>query len=314
QRVLYSTGAALFLNRVVLTTVTQTGVAIEFRSDYYQVERLFSRLENWYWPLCMVAISAVLIRNNVVVKQADQRRRVRLVLYGSLASLLPQTAVTTISRIAIAAGYESVANGGAFDTLRLIAAIALILAPVSWGYAILNRQVYDIQVVIRRSVQYLLAKNALRLFLALPVIGVLYVVVTKSDRSLRELIVYLCYDNPYYLLLIVTAAISLIYRGRLRDWIDHRFFREAYQQDRILRELSDEVRGLDSMSEMSRLVSQKVDEALHPGRIYLFYRGEDKRDLSLSYSTGGSSKGLNIPDEYVVRRVKGNDRQPLELP
>ena len=197
-------------------------------------KELFTQLENWYWPFCLIAISAVLIRNSLVVRQADQRRRVRLALYGSLLSLLPQTAVTTFTRIAIATGYESVANGGVFDTLRLIAAIAVILAPISWGYAILNRQVYDIQVVIRRSVQYLLARNALRLFLALPVIGVLYVVVTKSDRSLRELIVYLFYDNPYYLLLIIAAAIGLIYRGRLQDWIDHRFFREAYQQDRIL--------------------------------------------------------------------------------
>jgi len=311
---LYSAGAALFLNRIVITTATQTGMAIEFRSDYYQVERLFSRLENWYWPLCLVAISAVLIRNNLVVREADQRRRVRLVLYGSLLSLLPQTAVTLIARIAIAAGYESVVNGGLFDTLKLIAAITVILAPISWGLAILNRQVYDIQVVIRRSVQYLLARNALRLFLALPVIGVLYVVVTKSDRSLRELIVYLFYDNPYYLLLIVAAAIGLIYRSRLRDWIDHRFFREAYQQDRILRELSDEVRGLDSMSEMSRLVSQKVDEALHPERIYLFYREEDKRDLSLSYSTGGSSKELNIPEEYELLRVMEHHGKPLDFP
>jgi eukaryotic-like serine/threonine-protein kinase len=314
QRVLYSTGAALFLNRVVLTTVTQTGVAIEFRSDYYQVERLFGRLENWYWPLCMVAISAVLIRNSLVVRQADQRRRVRLVLYGSLASLLPQTAVTTISRIAIAAGYESVANGGVFDTLRLIAAIALILAPISWGYAILNRQVYDIQVVIRRSVQYLLAKNALRLFLALPAVGVLYVVVTKSDRSLRELIVYLFYDNPYYLLLTIAAVIGLIYRGRLRDWIDRRFFREAYQQDKILRELGEEVRGLDSMSEMSRLVSQKVDEALHPERLYIFYREEDNRDLSLSYSTGGSGEKLRIPEEYELLRVMEHHGAAIDFP
>jgi serine/threonine-protein kinase len=314
QRVLYSAGAALFLNRVVLTTVTQTDAAIEFRSDYYQVERLFSRLENWYWPLCLVAISAVLIRNSLVVRQADQRRRVRLVLYGSLASLLPQTAVTTISRIAIAAGYESVANGAAFDTLRLIAAIALILAPISWGYAILNRQVYDIQVVIRLSVQYLLAKNALRLLLALPVIGVLYVVATKSDRSLRELIVYLFYDNPFYLLLTIAAVISLIYRGRLRDWIDRRFFREAYQQDKILRELSEEVRGLDSMSEMSRLVSQKVDEALHPERLYIFYREEDKRDLSLSYSTGGSGEKLRIPEEYELLRVMEHHGAAIDFP
>lgn len=314
QWMLYSAAGALYLNRIVLTTASQTGAAIEFRSGYYQAERLFSQIENWYWPLCLIAISAVLIRNNRVVRQADQRRRVRMALYGSLLSILPQTAVTFSARIFVAAGHESVANGDVFDTLRLIAAMMAILAPVSWGYAILNRQVYDIQVVIRRSVQYLLAKNALRLFLALPVAGVLYVVVTKSDRPLRELIVYLFFDNPYYLLLIVAAAAGLIYRGRLRDWIDRQFFREAYQQDKILRELSEEVRGLDSMSEMSRLVSQKVEEALHPERLYLFYREEDKRDLSLSYSTGGSREELRIPEEYELLRVMEHHGKAMDFP
>ncbi len=314
QVMLYAAATALFLNRLVITTATLTGIAIEFRSGYYQVERLFTQLENWYWPLSLIAICAVLIRNSIVVSQADQRRRVRLALYGSLLSLVPQTVVTTISRLAIASGHSTLANGRLFDTLRLIAAIAVILSPISWGYAILNRQVYDIQVVIRRSVQYLLARNALRLLLALPLVGVLYVVVTKSDSSLRELIAYLFYDNPYYLLLMIAAAIGLIYRGRLQDWIDHRFFREAYQQDKILRELSEEVRGLDSMSEMSRLVSRKVDEALHPESIYLFYREEDTRDLSLSYSTSNSGEELHIPEEYELLRAMERHGKSLEFP
>jgi hypothetical protein len=311
---LYSAGAALFLNRFVWTTATQSSRAIEFRSSYYQTERLFSQIEYWYWPLCLLAISAVLIRNNRVVRQADLRRRVRLVLYGSLLPVLPQTAVILSARIVSAAGYESVANGGLFDMLRFITALAMILTPISWGYAILNRQVYDIHVVIRRSVQYLLAQNALRLFLMLPVVGVLYVVVTKSDRPLRELIVYLFYDNLYYLLLIIAAGAGLIYRGRLQDWIDRRFFREAYQQDKMLRELSEEVRGLDSISEMSRLVSQKVDEALHPERLHLFYRAEDKGDLSLNYSTGGSGEDLRIPEEYALLRVMEHQGKALDFP
>ena len=315
--VLYLAGATLFLNRFVLTTATtmsQASQAIQFRFKYYPVERLFGQIDDWYWIVCLGAISAVLIRNNHVVRLPDLRRRIRLALYGSLIPVLPQTAIVLIARIAIAAGYESFVSGAVFDTIRLSSAIGVILIPISWGYAILNRQVYDINVVIRRSVQYLLARNALRFFLALPVIGVLYVVVTKSDRSLRELIVYLLYDNPYYLLLIIAAAAGLSYRSRLQDWIDRRFFREAYQQDKILRELSEEVRRLDSMSEMSQLVSRKVDEALHPERLYMFYREEDNRDLSLGYSTGGSREEPHIPEEYELLRVMEHHGRALDFP
>jgi hypothetical protein len=120
------------------------------------------------------------------------------------------------------------------ERIRFAADIFMFLIPVSWGYAILNRQVYDIDVVIRRSVQYLLAKNALRVFLALPLAGVLIIVYNKSDRTLRELSeVPCCLINPCFLVFAALAALGLVFRNRLREWIDRRFFREAYHQDRI---------------------------------------------------------------------------------
>ncbi len=311
---LYAAGTILFLNRLVLSTVTMTSEAVQFRYDYYRIERIFSSIENWYWAVCLVAITAVLIRNNILVGEPDKRRRIRLVLYGTLIALLPQTTIVLIARIATAAGYESFVNSNPFETLRLLSAIGMILVPICWGYAILRKQVYDINVVVRRSVQYLLAQNALRLFLALPVLGVLYVVITKSDRSLRELVIHLIYDQPYYLLLIMSAALSLVFRSRLRDWIDRKFFREAYHQDKILGELIDEVRGLDSMSEMSRLVSKKVDEALHPEHLYLFYRGGDDRDLSLGYSSMGRREELHIPEEHELLRLMENHGKALDFP
>jgi hypothetical protein len=85
-----------------------------------------------------------------------------------------------------------------------------------------------------------------------------------------------------------------------------RFFREAYQQDKALRELTEEVRQFDSLTEMARHVSQKVDAALHPERLYLFYREEGRRDLALvyssAYSSGGLSRDLRIPAEFELLR------------
>src|SRR6185436_6318124 len=85
-------------------------------------------------------------------------------------------------------------------------------------------------------------------------------------------------------------------------WLDRHFFREAYQQDKILRELTEEIRHLDSLTEMARRVSRKVDAALHPERLYLFYREEGGRDLTLAYSSGGGSRDLRIPAEWELLR------------
>ncbi len=175
-----------------------------------------------------------------------------------------------------------------------------LVFPVSWAYAILNRRIYDVSFVIRRRVQYLLAKNALRLLLALPLVGLTLIVYADRDRTLADL---LFHNSVWsYASLLAAVALGLAYRHNLREWLDRRFFREAYQQDKVLRELIEEVRRLDSLTEMARRVSQKVDAALHPERLYLFYREEGRRDLSLGYSTGESSPDLRIPYEFELLR------------
>src|SRR4029450_4996384 len=77
----------------------------------------------------------------------------------------------------------------------------------------------------------------------------------------------------------------------------------SYTQEKILRGLIEDVKRFDSVSEMSRLVSRKVESALHPERIYLFYRDEESRDLSLGYSTREAPEGLRIPEEFRLIRL-----------
>ncbi len=314
QRLLYSVGTVLFVHRIVFNTFTQSSLALDFRYWYYPVEKTFTAFENWYFLVCLLAITTVMARNGRVIMSADQKRRIRLVIYGTLIPLLPVTAVAVISRAALIFGNQTLGTSRIFEGVRFFGDVCMFLIPLSWGYAILKRQVYDIDVVMRRSVQYLLAKNALRMFLALPLAGVLYIVYSKSDRTLRELAAYLLLEQPVFPLLAGVGALGLIFRSRLSEWIDRKFFREAYHQDKVLRELSDEVRKLDSISEMSRHVSLKVLEALHPEHIYLFYRSEARGELSLGYSSGGGSESRAIPEDYDLLRVIAQHGRAVEFP
>ncbi|MCI0356249.1 MAG: hypothetical protein L0099_14595, partial [Acidobacteria bacterium] len=174
----------------------------------------------------------------------------------------------------------------------------VLLFPLSFAYAILRHQVIPVSLIIRRSLQYLLAKNALRLLLALPLLGLALTVYPNRDRTLADLL----FHNSlwFYASLLAAVALGLAYCHNLREGLDRRFFREAYQQDKILRELTEEVRQLDSLTEMARRVSQKVDVALHPERLYLFYREEGRRDLACGYSSGVTSRDLRIPAEFEL--------------
>ena len=81
---LYSVGAILYVNFLVVSITAYTSQALTFLSSYHAVNISMVWLNFWYWLVGILAISAVLIRNNIKAKEPDQRRRSRLVLYATL--------------------------------------------------------------------------------------------------------------------------------------------------------------------------------------------------------------------------------------
>jgi eukaryotic-like serine/threonine-protein kinase len=253
------------------------------------------------FQLCAAfAIFAVIIRNYHRVKEPDQLRRVKWIVYGSAVAILPLVLLEGLEFILKTLALEHVLSAETRSTLLWSSNLMTVIIPTVSSYVILKHHVFDINVVVRRGIQYLLAKNALRLLLALPVIGLALSIIFDPHRTLAEIL----FRNSiyFYFLIAFAAALTLVFRRRLSEWIDRKFFREAYDQEKILRELIEDVKKTNSMAEMSRLVSQKVDAALHPERMYLFYREEERRDLSLGYSSGGSQQRLHIPEEFELLR------------
>jgi len=107
-------------------------------------------------------------------------------------------------------------------------------------------------------------------------------------------------------------------RSRFSDWIDRRFFREQYNQEKILRELTEVVKESDSLAKLSRLVSSKIQLALHPESIYLFFRDDTHQsDFSLGYTTSGAgenSTNLKLVADSPLLRLMQQERGAIEFP
>ena len=222
------------------------------------------------------------------------RRKLRVVLVGTLAGLLPYF-LLIVAMIVFNPSFSS-----SLQVAFFAASLLFPLIPLSFAYAIVRHQVIPVSLIIRRGIQYLLARNGLRVLIALPVAGLVLTIVANRHRPLDEIL----FRNSFYFYLLAAAAVAvgLVSRKRLSTAIDRKFFREQYNQDQILRELIDDVRKADSVNEMSRLVSQRVDAALHPEQLYLFYREFEHRDLSLGYSSGGTGEELRIPEQFELLR------------
>src|SRR5262249_14303742 len=144
------------------------------------------------------------------------------------------------------------------DSLRYLSFIIgnfmTVAVPISAGYAVLKHRAFDINIVIRRGLQYLFAKNVLRLILALPIAGLVWTTIDNRNLPLASILT----GNPLLLLLIVAAGLGLKFRRQLTYWIDRRFFREAYNQEQILINLIDQIKETDTMSKLSYLLSKEI--------------------------------------------------------
>lgn len=244
----------------------------------------------------------VLILSYRRVEDANQRRRVRVVLTGVMAS-----ALGVVGWVAIGAG-RSVASW--LLALQALLYLLWLAFPVSFAYAILRHRLFDLGVMIRQGLQYAVARGAL-----LSLVPVL-VAVMFGDALLHG-------EQP--LLEIVRArgwvygtlgALALLAHARRRQWLselDRRFFRERYDAQRLLGEVAEEVREAGSFERVAPRVVARIEVALHPEFVALMvHEPREASYRSLAAAPSGQAPA-SLPAEsklLALLRVLG---KPLEV-
>ncbi|MFN2456321.1 MAG: protein kinase, partial [Pyrinomonadaceae bacterium] len=237
------------------------------------------------------------------------RRKLRVILVGLLCASSPILLTDVVLKPML----------GAFEILNpwqewmpIITFVPLLLVPPVFAYAIVRHKVIPVSFVIRRGLQYLLAKNALRLLLILPILGIVWNIAANPNRTLSEIL--LNNSFAFYSFLALAAGFFLLMRSRFSDWIDRRFFREQYNQERVLHELIEDVKDSDSMSKLSRLVSNRIQSALHPTSVYLFYEDKHESDFSVGYTTSQNSDDLKLAADSPLLRFMQTQHGAIEFP
>lgn len=236
-----------------------------------------------------VANGLVVWRNYQRVEEADLKRRMRWVSVGVAAGMVPILIVTPF----IALGYASREQ---VVTIVRVVNVFTVLIPLCIAYAIVRHRVLGIRVALRTGLQYILAKNVLRIALAGPVALIIWSLATNPAATLFDVGTG---SGRWRVALIVLAAIGLRYRQQLLHGIDRRFFREAYRQDQIFTTLAEAIGRAADVKEISRLLSSQLRDALHPRRIFAVAR-EGRNEFSLLYSSSGEGHTRSFSDFDIV--------------
>jgi signal transduction histidine kinase/CheY-like chemotaxis protein len=220
-----------------------------------------------------LASFAVLAHTYFTQKEPQSRRRLKWAVYGSFVGIAP-----TVLVLLLEVGRTAVHSGSGVKQAwyELLALALLALVPIAFAYAVVKDRLFDVEVVVRRGVQYLLARNALRVFALLPLLGIAATLYRGWDRPISLLVV----QNARFFLALAASGLMLRYRRTISAAIDRRFFRDAYDREHVLQGLADRIRQLDTdhpgaLPEIAELVAREVDAVLHPERLSIVFRPDE---------------------------------------
>ena len=154
---------------------------------------------------------------------------------------------------------------------------ALVLLP-AFGlvYAVGVSRVLGPRVVLRRSLQYALARKTLTILAVLPALALVISLVRDRSRTLGEIAMS---SAALYVGLIAVLVAALRYRDRARQWLDLHFFREEYDARKILVSLASRVRFETDPADLAAMVVGQIDEALHPMMLAILVGGLEPGQL-----------------------------------
>jgi phosphoserine phosphatase RsbU/P len=140
--------------------------------------------------------------------------------------------------------------------------MAMVIFPITMAYVIVVHRALDVRVVLRQGVQYALARRGVRVIQGILTVAIVFVAATSLDSSISR--------PQKFTIIALGVAFVLRIRDlgeRVRRWVDRKFFREAFNAEQILGDLSVEVRGILEKATLLQTVARRISESLHVERI-----------------------------------------------
>jgi predicted Ser/Thr protein kinase len=254
--------------------------------------------------LLLVAALVILAVRFISIEDVNPRRRIKLVFL----SMLPGVAAFALGYVLSFVDLSHAAR----QAVGMTHTPATILGSALFAYAVVRHRMFNIRVLVRRSIQYALARGTLLVLMSLPVVGLVVYLYAHREDSLAELLT----GRPaIYLLLIVPLALVVRYRKRLLESLDRKFFREQYDARQLLLHVVSIIRGGSDMLILSRAAVDEIDKALHPKHISLWHLDPDGSELHRGFlrSESGPAEAYPLSTGTMLATLLANDDEPLDV-
>jgi hypothetical protein len=235
----------------------------------------------WAWPAALRIPFALGLFGTIVfaqiyrylrVSEPVERQQIKWVVFGLTAAL----AGATLVALPLAILREELLEPGPTKVLYALFELTatnafLLLIPLSIGVAILRYRLWDIDVIINRTLVY----GSLTVMLTL----VYFIGVMASEGIFRSLTGQ--EEQPQLAVVLSTLVIAALFnplRRRTQGFIDRRFYRRKYDAGKTLEAFSSKLRDETDLQNLNEELVGVVKETMQPAQAGLWLREPRARE------------------------------------
>ncbi len=205
------------------------------------------------------SLAAMLVRYyySKGIERVQMKWLVYTAVIGITALLFLQDAVSFLAGTVL--GLEPVLRTNSLGDIVLL--LLPVLFSLAIGIAILRHRLFDIDVIIRRTLQYTILTGILALVYFGLVILLQIIFSAVEDQQ-----------SPIFIVIstLVIAALFNPLRQRLQEIIDRRFYRKKYESEQALAQFASTARDEVDLDELSSALLGVVQETIQPQSISLW--------------------------------------------
>ncbi|MBN2430797.1 MAG: SpoIIE family protein phosphatase [Acidobacteria bacterium] len=280
----------------VLISLPTSYLNIYHSASLVPLEPLLGVYEVVYSCLLLLMLGlgvASLVLNTFKARNRDVRRRLIIILIGTLITLVPTTAF-------ILYVYQAEATPPLWAVVLVLSSLCFF--PLFFVYAVLKHRVLGIRLIIRRGLQYAMVSTGFFLAEALLAFGILFF-------TLKSFLLQIFPDPGIEAIAISSAGITLLLATLIRrlnykvvPLIERHFFQDSYNAQQILTDLSWAVRHLSSRPDkLLELVTFKLSDAYYASQVAIFLRNAGSESPVVDTISGNLLFKFN-PDEKGLFR------------
>jgi hypothetical protein len=212
-------------------------------------------------PLCMLASALSLVLR---YRRSGGEERVQIKWIAFAASVVGLLyLIAMVSSLFFPLGWGAAGTPLWFDLLTSAALVSFATVPIAVGFAVLKYRLYDIDVLINRTLVYgsLTATLIILYFGGIVVLQRIFVTLTGQQSTLAVVASTLA-----------IAALFVPLRRRVQGFVDRRFYRRKYDARKTLEAFSAKLRDETDLEALNNDLVGVVRETMQPAHVSVWLR------------------------------------------